>query len=391
MDGLLTRYTSVLSRAKEKGKASKVAGKKSPSKNEPSRNASPSPEGDARSVSPQQVPFSRNLPKSEASSPARTSPPPQLHVITDGSSAASWQSSPLVTPDDVGYMGHLDNHSEAHLVRRGSLPALELGHSSFETASPSHMDPFARRLSVDASLLRLASNPYARLARDKNRVLYGPRPSLYSDRLDHLGRTSPRRPELSHSITMPNHGTYHPRHSSMDSRAFRYSPTGIPISPSPSPLSSYHSHSVRASLPDSNLYAFSSRIVSAPGPGPLPSPGFSFGVASTSSSLTSPCSDSERNSPDSSTYVVDTEDEGTSASYDPYSRFGSLASIASSTSTSYYSDVGSCDYDLSPGHSLVDSWYLSFQIVLFLRLIFVTAAEVIRVTGRSSQAWMSTV
>lgn len=283
---------------------------------------------------------------SQESSPTRSSPP-DLHVVTD-SANSSYQSSPLVTPDDPLHSNHL------HLLRRGSLPVTSLNPNS--ESSPvgpplvGHLDPFSRRRSVDASLHRLASNPYAPLARAKNGAVCAPRISGRSHRPGCV-------PEMP-SATMP---PYHIRHASADSRAFRISPT-ISGSPSPSPLS-YYPNSIRASLPDNNLYAFSSRSVASPIPGPLPAPDFSFGAAT---SVASPCSaDSERSSPDPfqgfgfrSPDDIDTEDDRTSASYDAFSRFGSIASIAtdSSNTSAYYSDGPACE---DPTQSRRESWYVS--------------------------------
>ncbi|KAL0579147.1 hypothetical protein V5O48_002828, partial [Marasmius crinis-equi] len=54
---------------------------------------------------------------------------------------------------------------------------------------------------------------------------------------------------------------------------------------------------------------------------------------------------------------LDTEDDATSASYDGFSRFGSIASVAnsdSSNTSAYYSEVGSCvsEHELGPEASL---------------------------------------
>ncbi|KAF7968685.1 hypothetical protein HWV62_29688 [Athelia sp. TMB] len=88
----------------------------------------------------------------------------------------------------------------------------------------------------------------------------------------------------------------------------------------------------RASMPAGTgaLPAFAqSRMVAAPIPGPLPAPGYSFGGAA----------------PDFAGFSFgenDTEEDNTSAaSYDPWSRFGSIASTSSTTSANF-SDVGSC-------------------------------------------------
>ncbi|KAJ7739289.1 hypothetical protein B0H14DRAFT_2542662 [Mycena olivaceomarginata] len=237
---------------------------------------------------------------------------------------SSWQGSPVIeTPGDAPF-----DLPSLHMVqsRRGSLPVNALGHSGYAPPLVDPLDPLARRRSVEASLVRLTSNPYAIIARAKNNAL------IETQRLPHG-----RRPYLNHIIYMTCSGMphlstvpmqQHTRHSSMDARGYRF-----PSSSSPSPLSPYHA--VRASLPDHRLYSVLSRNISAPIPGPLPNPSFSFGFANASS-------DSERNSPvDFSGFSfprddADTEDDS-SASYQ-MSRFGSIASESTATSACF-SDV----------------------------------------------------
>ncbi|KAJ6499153.1 hypothetical protein C8R45DRAFT_981324 [Mycena sanguinolenta] len=296
-------------RAKEKTKAAK--GTKSASKD----GDSPSPRSseDPDESSPGELPLP-GLSTSESPSPTGTEPP-QLHVVTD-SSASSWQGSPVVeTPEDAPF-----DMPSLHMVqsRRGSLPINALSYGAGPLVDP--LDPLARRRSVDASLVRLANNPYAPIARAKN---------MATQRLSHGRRNQyVPRPSMPHRATAPF--PQHTRHASMDSRGYR-----IPPSPSPSPLSPYHA--VRASLPDQHLYPVTARPLAAPIPGPLPSPGFSFGMANAS-----PASD--RNSPvdfDGFSFppASDADTDDSSASY-PMSRFGSIASESSATSA-YFSDVGS--------------------------------------------------
>ncbi|KAJ7924964.1 hypothetical protein B0H13DRAFT_1976956 [Mycena leptocephala] len=284
-------------RAKEKTKAAKGLVK-------PAKDAdSPSPRS---SEDPDEADRLPALSNSESPSPTGTEPPP-LHVVTD-SGSSSWQGSPVVeTPEDQPF-----DLPSLHMIqtRRGSLPINAL--SSYGSTLVDPLDPLARRRSVDASLVRLAANPYAGIARAKNSAL------LATQRLSH-GRRGQymQRPGLPHRSTVPAH--QHTRHASMDARGFR-----MPPSPSPSPLSPYHA--VRASLPDHSLYPVSSRSIAAPIPGPLPSPGFSFGVANSTP-------ESDRNSP------VDFGGFSRLRSYQ-MSRFGSIASESSATSA-YFSDVGS--------------------------------------------------
>jgi hypothetical protein len=293
---------------------------------------------------------------SQSPNPPSTSPP-ALHIVTE-SSSTSWQDYPVVDAVPIDQPSYADIN--LHAGRRGSLPVNALPHTGRSTNGPPQVDsfdPFARRLSVDASLLRLANNPYAHLARAKNGALFGTRGMTtrqhslsrvpyapYAQRVVPRGAPMPSRLDI--------------RRASADSRAYRLSSrAGGP--PSPSPLSSYHV--MRGSLPEHNLYTVSSRPLPPPIPGPLPSPNFSFGAASTPSMASASSGDSERNSPDSLqsfTFRREEfdEDEGTSASYDGLSRFGSIASVATSDSSvhsSYYNDVSACapdheaDFDIS--------------------------------------------
>ncbi|KAJ3772917.1 hypothetical protein FB446DRAFT_788257 [Lentinula raphanica] len=342
-------------RAKEKNKAGKSAATAARDIDEPRE-----PVGSIESILLPQSTFPRDLPElgdssSQESSPTGTSPP-QLHVSID-SSIPSWQSSPLITPDDSRPSGELD----MCFIRRGSLPvdAFYCNDDGSAVGPPSvaHLDPFARRRSVDASLHRLAANPYAQLARAKNHALSGSRFPGHVNSPFSLSRSSSTSSDFTNHRPMSHHqGNMHVRRSSADSRAYHLSPHGVTVSPSPSPMSAYHSSTIRSSLPDTRLYAFSTRPITSPLPGPLPSPDYSFGVASSMTSITSP--DSERSSPDNSHGLLfrgedlETEDDGASASYDGYSRFGSITSIASDSSNSaYFSDVNSC-VDPSNGSDL---------------------------------------
>ncbi|KAF5380621.1 hypothetical protein D9615_004545 [Tricholomella constricta] len=318
-------------RAKEKGKASKAA--KADQREPQDHPESP----DDATESPPEALADVPEPRDSSSSPEAASPP-SLQVVTEPSTT-SWAESTV------------DQHSlyvdpNLHAFRRGSLPVNAFPASNFSSNSPPHydsFDPLARRLSVDASLQRLASNPYAHLARAKNGAIYGPR-AIAPNRHRPLGRTPYAPPtRIASSASMPYRLDV--RRASLGN--FRFSPQST-ASPSPSPLSPYHG--VRASLPDHSLYAVSSRTVSSPIPGPLPSPNFSFGAANTPSMVSGSSGDSERNSPDSSqsyTYreSEQDEDEGAAASYYSLSRFGSITSIATSDSSihsAYYPEVVGC-------------------------------------------------
>ncbi|KAF5370793.1 hypothetical protein D9758_001950 [Tetrapyrgos nigripes] len=330
-------------RAKEKSKATKSATASSTDSSKSNNGASDAQDPAESAIIPPTATFPRDLPELEPSSSQGSSPtgnsPPHLHVSCD-SNQTSWNGSPLATPDDFNQSA---DFSQMYMIRRGSLPVDMFPVNEDCSRGPplvGHFDPFIRRRSVDASLHRLANNPFANLARVKNGMA-GTRLSGLSN--EHFRMSSAPQPPLIPEVPMLSHS----RHSSADSRTFRFPPTGVPVSvsPSPSPLSPYNV--VRSSLPDNQLYAFSHRQVPDPIPGPLPSPDFSFGVANHSSvSLTSPSS--ERNSPDHHLHgfvfrdeEIDTEDDATSTFS---SRFGSVASIGtseSSATSAFYSDVGS--------------------------------------------------
>ena len=226
--------------------------------------------------------------------------------------------------------------------RRGSLPANAFPpEPSAESPHPDSFDPLVRRRSIDTSLQRLASNPFASLARAKNSALYGPGFGVSTPGRHHQLNRSPyghpsQRRGPSQLAAMPQHASL--RRLSMDSRSVRM-PSRLNQSPSPSPLTPYNAV-VRASLPD-HLFPVTSRQVVSPIPGPLPVPGFSFGAASPSSG------DSERNSPDSLQSFTfrseDNDEDGALSHYEAYSRFGSIASIATSDSSinsAYLSELG---------------------------------------------------
>lgn len=325
--------------------------------------------------------------------------PPQLHLITDANNFP-WQNSPIEpTPDSATLpirppintfvpnpnINTNHNNTELYPPRRGSLPANAFPHLEPSLGSPSidSFDPLVRRCSVDASLQRLANNPFASLARAKNSALYGTGFGVatpgggtsirhHHHQLNRLPYGYHQRRGLSSSFaSMPQHASM--RRLSMDSRPTRLTPLSrTHQSQSPSPITPYNA-AIRVSLPDQQLYALSSRPLASPIPGPLPSPGFSFGAASTPSMASPSSGDSERNSPDSLRSFTfrgeEHDDDATSPSYDAYSRFGSIASIATSESSinsSYYAEIG------GPAVSQLakerrDSWYVYiFSVIQIL-------------------------
>ena len=314
-----------------------------------------------------------------------TASPPQLHLITD-SSTFSLNSSPLEPPDSATFVTRpnvFPGADDFYSHRRGSLPVNAFPpEPSSESPHPDSFDSLVRRRSIDTSLQRLASNPFASLARAKNSALYGPgfgvSPSGRHHQLNHspYGHLSQRR-GLSQLAAMPQHASL--RRLSMDSRSVRV-PSRLHLSPSPLPLTPYNAV-VRASLPD-HLFPVTSRQVASPIPGPLPAPGFSFGAASN----TSPSSgDSERNSPDSLQSFTfrseDNDEDGALSHYEAYSRFGSIASIATSDSSinsSYFSELGSAAVDhLATADVRAEdrrsSWYIIFNSFLISNRLTILA------------------
>lgn len=337
-------------------------------------------------------------------SPSTSTSPPQLHVITDATNF-SWHDSPADQPPDSASSSFAPSrpamvssrtvppsafHRGAggpgtdplYSLRRGSLPANAFPHPQ-SSSEIDVFDPLVRRRSVDASLQRLASNPYADLARAKNKALYGAGVGVVeSGGIPHrVGPNGSIGPARHHSIGRLPYGyqqrrapsafpmqEHHDgmRRFSMDSRAGRFAPLSrMHQTPSPSPLTPYNAV-VRASLPDSHLYSVTSRPLAPPIPGPLPSANFQFGAASSTPSMPSPSSgDSERNSPDSLRSFnfrgEEQDDDLTSPSYDAYSsRFGSIASIAtseSSVTSAYYAELGGSAVEQADRR---DSWLVGF-------------------------------
>lgn len=206
-------------------------------------------------------------------------------------------------------------------------------------------------------LQRLVRNPYAKIARARNVALL---PQSQSSRQHSLPRkkSSLRRPFLPHQP--PPNDYLDMRRASMDPLTLMPGRAdGLSPSPSPFPL-----HHVRASLPDTSLYAASRRYVrEIPAHGPLPLPGFTFGAASVGSPT-----DDDPPSPDFSTYSFPAKDDTTnttedddvisSFSFGNLSRFGSAVSIATSES-SVFSNSGFYDIgDLAPDQERRSSWYV---------------------------------
>ncbi|PFH50882.1 hypothetical protein AMATHDRAFT_3515 [Amanita thiersii Skay4041] len=284
--------------------------------------------------------------------------PPQLRLFTDAN-LSQWhhqhqqqQQQQQITPQlDTGLAESTSNIScrpegfsaaERYAQRRGSLPVHGNLPRQIGPAPPMNTAALHRRASVDASLHRLTSNPYAMLAKAKNDAMTDLRPPrITSARAAQINRMSSsyqqqHRPGIHPGSFMSQYANL--RRGSMDSRAVLAQRNTA----SSMPFSAYQTS--RASLPISdNLYAYSTRTLHPLTPGPLPSPDFQFGAASSTPAMASPSSgDSERNSPDSPQSFTfrpdepDDDDYASVGSYGPVSRFGSIVSVATSDTSSCY-------------------------------------------------------
>ncbi|KII92804.1 hypothetical protein PLICRDRAFT_27790 [Plicaturopsis crispa FD-325 SS-3] len=258
-------------------------------------------------------PANREHGSSSPAAPA-TSPASEVRNAPTPPSASSSSQTPNASPRSAAPI-----LSDAHLLnlRRSSLPAFTGPTSPVDPLSPYH-----RRGSVDTSILRLKSHPYAQQTILKNDELLKPqRRPIHRAASSNFpqGRTNPAHrmslPYASSPLCPPNNG------------------------PAASPARVRYAHMNqfgRASIPDTGMHHVApSRVVSLPIPGPLPSPGFTFGNPSGSAG-SSPTPEHHRyGHPAEETDV----DDDTASSYSFVSRFGSVASMSSSIS--YNSEVGS--------------------------------------------------
>ena len=230
---------------------------------------------------------------------------------------------------------------DLYSLRRGSLPNLMGAHTPLLRSALAPPRPVTHHLARRGSVERLRSNPFAQYLHPRARpVPYRSRQTslresfaefespthedtsrgvdavLAEARDQHsaLVAPGPSRRTLTHRASMPHvlAGVDMSRRASM--------PANTLCGPPPSSL-------IRPI--DRHEFA-QSRMFAEPIPGPLPSPGYSFGGGA----------------PDFTGFSFgenDTEEDNTSAaSYDPWSRFGSIASTSSTTSANF-SDVGSCN------------------------------------------------
>jgi hypothetical protein len=309
----------------------------------------------------------------------------------------TWQASPSVSPTDYGTLFPLPDHSrdaQYLSLRRGSLPVIPQS-PGFPVTGPTvsnHPANLHRRRSVDTSLYRLATHPYAHLAAVKNSAIYGSGIARSPSQLRLSAQMQPQHPALSAratsynangtngSFASPHHRPILAHRASLPhalapyGRGLRLSNAGLSASPSPSPLSSYLA---RAGSHDARLFAApTARSIGSPIEGPLPSPDFSFGVASrtpphANNQSNQNMSECDGESPEMAavanagavfppTYGFPESDveDGASSSASYFSRFGSIASLAgseSSNTSALFSEVGSVGYDVEARRG---SWFV---------------------------------
>jgi hypothetical protein len=316
----------------------------------------PSAENDPPSSSPGSEHSSEDKNTPDAMEPSSSTSSRSPSQFSLDSAGGSWQV-PHNAGSPSGFPHSISPESHLHGLRRGSLPLISVtSDRSMHGPQLDHLDPLSRRRSVDTSLHRLASHPYAQLAMAKNGALYGHSLSRYPSQLRLSTQVhNHARPNLAPRASLPQEfSTLSPRQrASLDTRGYHFSALSAspPSSSSSSPLSV---HPPNTGF-DNRHYSIPARTISSPIPGPLPRADFSFGAPSLTPPTTSPSPvgvhcDSPDSMPTLPNYTQarpddpDTEDDGTSASYDAFSRFGSIASLTGSESSStsaYYSDVGS--------------------------------------------------
>lgn len=239
-------------------------------------------------------------------------------------------------------------------LRRGSLPVM-LPTPGYPMNEPQPVNQAAlyRRRSIDTSLHRLASHPYAHLAVAKNNAIYGPSISRSSSQLRVPAQPQNQHtPTVSRTTSYSNPSQHHPNMGHRASlphalgpngRSLRYTNPASSSSPSPSPLSF---PSTRNCSQDAHFFTLPARAIASPIPGPLPAPDFSFGAPVPPPSSTPPTNEGDLSEgqnfprPPYGFVESDVDDGASSASY--LSRFSSIASAAgseTSNNSSLFSDV----------------------------------------------------
>ena len=352
----LCLFMTAIRRAKQKliGKkalaASATAYKKPPSlKHEPSVKSEVSP------TSGQD--FQSTSTSSTASSSPESSPIRQSHpsISFEHGGMPSWTAPQSLSPDIPKYEQPGPPQAPADVYhRRPSLPTVIRSPAAIPSSglgTPSGpVNLTARRGSVE----RLGGNPYARFLMSRANS-HHPRPTSLRGSHDRGSLREEVSPPAFDMAQLPFTAADRSRSMLGHRASMPHVFTGADMqrrASVPGDLQGVSTHR----MPDRRMYAISSRTISAPIPGPLPAPNFSFGPPADSPAASSPVpADNEGGDyldhvPELTNFTFgpraddnDTEDDVTSVSYDAMSsRFGSIASIESSNTSAYYSDVDSC-------------------------------------------------
>lgn len=294
----------------------------------------------------------------------------------------------IVSPPGAQTAHYLSQGIPPHQQRVSSLSLMQhAGHLRTDSGG-NPLDPTIRRRSVDTNMTRLGVHPYAHLAAnpngsypgDVNFLRRGSMPHILDPQMMNGNGMGPRpggmlntqghgqfvrRPAMFSRMSMPAM-----MHMQEENAVFEESPPRISqafMGNQAMPhLTQYH-----GSQANGGMFAIPQREIPPPIAGPLPSPGFSFGDAPSSSggeslpssgtssspSLATPSSSGSigphpsmlmhaRRSLSGPAEDPDTEDDASAISSNyPFSRFGSIASVAGSessfTSGGCWSEAGS--------------------------------------------------
>lgn len=233
-------------------------------------------------------------------------------------------------------------------TRRGSLPITISMPSTDANQSSSHFPD--RRKSMDVSLLRLMHHPFARVAKEKNDAIFlrppiSPAGSSQSMVRPPSGLGGPSIRAASYGSSASYNPYPRPSLAHRASEPHVFTPSRSSLVPEIRPP--FPSSHVPRRLSD-NRFTMSSRALPSPIPGPLPKPDFQFGApTSASPPHVSPDAESPGNM-HAWAFPRNEADQDTEDSYSStgLSRFGSIASICgsdtSSATSAIYSDVSSC-------------------------------------------------
>ncbi|KAG2363928.1 hypothetical protein BDR07DRAFT_1483035 [Suillus spraguei] len=233
-------------------------------------------------------------------------------------------------------------------TRRGSLP-ITISMPSTDASQPSSYFP-DRRKSMDVSLLRLMHHPFARVAKEKNDAIFlrppiSPAGSSQSMVRPPSGLGGPSIRAASYGSSTSYNPYPRPSLAHRASEPHVFAPSRSSLVPEIRPP--FPSSHVPRRLSD-NRFTMSSRALPSPIPGPLPKPDFQFGApTSASPPHVSPDAESPGNM-HTWAFPRNEADQDTEDSYSStgLSRFGSIASVCgsdtSSATSAIYSDVSSC-------------------------------------------------